>query len=222
MTRTGNAGMKRIVVLASGRGSNFQAVIDAVRCGQISGTCTGLITDNPRAYAITRAKEAGIPVSVCDFSSYPGKEVYEQELLQAMEESAADLFVLAGYMRILGSRIVATFPRRIINIHPALLPSFPGLHAQRQAIAAGVKVSGCTVHFVDEGMDTGPIIVQQCVAVPDDADEDLLADLILTREHACLALAVQLYCDDRLQVEGMNVRVLPSPAAREQLLRDGK
>lgn len=203
------AGMKRIVVLASGRGSNFQAVIDAVSRGSIQGTCAGLITDNPEAYAITRAENAGIPVTVLDYLSYPDKQGYEQDLLQAMQNSASDLFVLAGYMRILGSRIVAAFPRQIINIHPALLPSFPGLHAQRQAVAAGVKVSGCTVHFVDEGMDTGPIILQECVPVPDNATEDILADLILIREHACLARAVGLYCEDRLRVVGRSVRILP-------------
>jgi phosphoribosylglycinamide formyltransferase-1 len=203
--------MKQIVVLASGRGSNFQAVVDAIRRGTISGECAGLITDDPAAYAITRAGKAGIPVMVLDYSSYPDKNAYERDLLQTMDKTGADLFVLAGYMRILGHRIVAAFPRRIINIHPALLPSFPGLHAQRQAITSGVKVSGCTVHFVDEGMDTGPIIVQECVPVPDDATEESLSDLILSREHVCLARAIQLYCEDRLKIEGNHVRIAPCP-----------
>ena len=201
--------MKQIVVLASGRGSNFQAVVDAINRGTISGECAGLITDNPAAYSINRAEKAGIPVMVLDYSSYPDKNAYERDLLQTMEKTGADLYVLAGYMRILGQRIVAAFPRRIINIHPALLPSFPGLHAQRQAISSGVKVSGCTVHFVDEGMDTGPIIVQECVPVPDDATEESLADLILSREHTCLARAIQLYCEDRLEIEGRHVRIAP-------------
>jgi phosphoribosylglycinamide formyltransferase-1 len=201
--------MKQIVVLASGRGSNFQAIIDAINQGTISGKCSGLITDNPAAYAIKRAEKAGIPVMSLDYSSYPDKDAYERELLQTMEKTGADLYVLAGYMRILGRRIVAVFPRRIINIHPALLPSFPGLHAQRQAILSGVKVSGCTVHFVDEGMDTGPIIVQECVTVPDDATEESLADLILSREHACLTRAIQLYCEDRLEIAGRHVRIAP-------------
>jgi phosphoribosylglycinamide formyltransferase 1 len=203
--------MKKIVVLASGRGSNFQAVIDAVNQGTISGECAGLITDNPAAYAITRAERAGIPVMVLDYASYPDKVAYERILLQTMEKAGADLYVLAGYMRILGQQIVAAFPRRIINIHPALLPSFPGLHAQGQAISSGVKVSGCTVHFVDEGMDTGPIIVQECVPVPDDATEESLVDIILSREHSCLARAIQLYCEDRLEIEGRRVRITPRP-----------
>lgn len=201
--------MKKIVVLASGRGSNFQAVIDAIKQGTIPGECAGLITDNPAAYAITRAEKAGIPVMVLEYASFPDKDAYERILLQTMEKTGADLYVLAGYMRILGQRIVAAFPRQIINIHPALLPSFPGLYAQRQAIVSGVKVSGCTVHFVDEGMDTGPIIVQECVPVPDDANEESLADLILSREHACLVRAIRLYCEDRLKIEGRYVRIPP-------------
>jgi phosphoribosylglycinamide formyltransferase-1 len=201
--------VKQIVVLASGRGSNFQAVIDAIKRGKISGKCIGLITDNPAAFAITRAEKAGIPVIILDYTIYPDKDTYEQDLLETMKKTGADLYVLAGYMRILGQRIVSAFPRRIINIHPALLPSFPGLHAQRQAVSSGVKVSGCTVHFVDEGMDTGPIIVQACVLVPDGATEESLADLILSREHACLARAIQLYCEDRLEINGRNVHITP-------------
>jgi len=124
-----------------------------------------LVSDNPSAYAIERARKAGIPVFVVDYSRYDSKEDYESALFSTMQSLHADLFVLAGYMRILGNRIVGEFPGKIINIHPALLPSFAGLHAQRQALEYGVKVSGCTVHFVDEGMDTGPIIVQSCVPV---------------------------------------------------------
>ena len=197
--------MKRIAVLASGRGSNFQALIDAIRDGQIPAVCVGLVTDNPAAYAITRAREAGIPVRVVDYTLFPEKGAFESALLAAMKSLDADLFVLAGYMRILGPGIVREFSGRMINIHPALLPSFAGLHAQRQALEYGVKVSGCTVHFVDEGMDTGPIIVQACVPVLDSDDEEQLAGRILAEEHRCLPLAVKLYCEGRLALIGRRV-----------------
>lgn len=205
--------MKRIAVLASGRGSNFQAVIDAVSAGTIRARCVRLITDKPGAYAITRAEQVGIPVTVLDYASYPSKQAYEADLLAAMQDCRADLFVLAGYMRIVGDAIVEAFAGRMINIHPALLPSFTGLHAQRQAIEYGVKVSGCTVHFVDTGLDSGPIIVQACVPVLDGDDEDTLADRILVEEHRALPQAVALFCDDRLEVEGRHVRILPPPKA---------
>ncbi len=197
--------MKRVAVLASGRGSNFQALIDAIRDGQIPAACVGLVTDNPGAYAITRARDAGIPVHVVDYTRFPDKGAFESALLAAMKALNADLFVLAGYMRILGPGIVREFPGRMINIHPALLPSFAGLHAQRQALEYGVRVSGCTVHLVDEGMDTGPIIVQACVPVLDGDDEERLAERILAEEHRCLPLAVRLYCEGRLAVIGRRV-----------------
>jgi phosphoribosylglycinamide formyltransferase-1 len=198
---------RRIVVLASGRGSNFQAVIDAIAAGTIPATCTALITDNPHAFAIERARQAAIPVVVVGFSSFPSKIAYEQALLDAMQEQAADLFVLAGYMRILGKEIIRAFPGRIVNIHPALLPSFTGLHAQRQAVQYGAKVAGCTVHFVDETLDCGPIILQKCVPVLADDDEDVLAGRILAEEHKCYPEAVRLFCEDRLRIEGRVVRI---------------
>jgi phosphoribosylglycinamide formyltransferase-1 len=198
---------KRIAVLASGRGSNFQAVIDAIGCGQVPGRCVALITDNPRAYAIERAKKAGIPVTVVDYSSFPSRKEYELSLLEAMGCARADLFILAGYMRILGGEIARKFTGKMINIHPALLPSFTGLHAQRQAILHGVKVSGCTVHFVDECLDGGPVILQRCVPVIEGDDEDSLADRILEQEHLCLPEAVRLFCEDRLTIEGRVVRI---------------
>lgn len=198
---------KRIAVLASGRGSNFQAVIDAIAAGDIPAACVGLVTDNPRAYAIERAEGAGIPVTVVDYARFPSKVAYEEALLAAMQGCRADLFVLAGYMRILGSGIVHEFSGRMMNIHPALLPAFTGLHAQRQAVECGVKVAGCTVHLVDEGMDTGPIVVQRCVPVLPDDDESTLADRILIEEHKALPLAVKFFCEDRLEVTGRRVRV---------------
>jgi len=197
--------MKRIAVIASGRGSNFQAVVDAIGAGQIPATCVALITDNPKAYAIERAEKFGIPRVVIDYASFPSREVYERALLSAMQETNADLFVLAGYMRILGSAIVRAFPGKMVNIHPALLPSFTGLHAQRQAVQYGVKIAGCTVHFVDESLDGGPIILQRWVPVLDDDDEVSLAERILKQEHIAFPEAIQLFCEDRLEIVGRKV-----------------
>jgi len=199
---------KRIVVLASGRGSNFQAILDALSEGSIHGTCVRLISDVPGCYAIERAKYSRVPVTVVDYRAFSSKSDYEKALLFAMKECCPDLVVLAGYMRILGNDIVRSFHGKIMNIHPALLPSFPGLHAQRQAIGYGVKVAGCTVHFVDEMMDSGPIILQKCVPVLPDDDEDLLSERILHEEHRCYPYAVKLFCEDRLKIEGRTVRVL--------------
>jgi phosphoribosylglycinamide formyltransferase-1 len=199
--------MKGFAVLASGRGSNFQALIDAMEARTLPARCLRLITDNPSAYAIERAEKAGIPVTVLDFASYPGRSAYEQALLREMRATGADLFVLAGYMRILGREIVEAFPRRILNIHPALLPSFPGLHAQRQALEHGVRISGCSVHLVDSGTDTGPIILQRCVGVEQDDTEESLADRILEEEHRILPEAVRLFLEGRLEVQGRRVRI---------------
>lgn len=204
---TGNA-KKRIIVLASGRGSNFQAILDVLSTGRIQGACIRLISDVPGCYALDRAKLSQVPITVIDYCSFPSKESYEKALLFAMKECRPDLVVLAGYMRILGKDIVRSFHGKIMNIHPALLPSFPGLHAQRQAIAYGVKVAGCTVHFVDEMMDSGPIILQKCVPVLPDDDDDSLSERILYEEHRCYPYAVQLFCEDRLKIDGRVVRIL--------------
>ena len=209
---TGMAGRKaatpkRIAVLASGRGSNFQAVIDAIEAGTVPARCIALVTDNPEAYAITRARQHGIPVTVVDYRKFPSREAYEQALLAAMRDARPDLVVLAGYMRILGKEIAAAFAGKMMNIHPALLPSFPGLHAQRQALLHGARISGCTVHFVDDCLDGGPIILQRCVPVLESDDEDTLADRILVQEHLCLPEAVRLFCEDRLTITGRVVRI---------------
>jgi phosphoribosylglycinamide formyltransferase 1 len=199
---------KRIGVLASGRGSNFQAVIDGIREGSVPAECVALITDNPQAYAIERARAANIPVGIVDYSTFPAREAYERALLAAMKHCNADLFVLAGYMRIVGNEIVQAFFGRMINIHPALLPAFPGLYGQRQALHHGARVTGCTVHFVDESLDGGPIIVQRCVPVLENDTEDVLAARILEQEHRCLPEAIRLFCEGRLRIEGRTVRIV--------------
>ncbi len=201
--------MKRIAVLASGYGSNFQAIIDRVRDGAIPARIIRLITDNPGAYSIERAVDAGIEVCAIDFRSFGTRSDYDQKLEQAMDETGADLFVLAGYMRLLNDKTAAKFAGKMINIHPSLLPSFTGLHAQKQAIDYGVKVAGCTVHFVDEGMDSGPIILQRVVDVEETDDENLLVKKIMEHEHQALPYAVQLFCEDRLSINGRHVHIRP-------------
>lgn len=202
-------GMMRCAVLASGRGSDFQAVIDAVAAGTCPVELVRLITDNPSAQAIGRAERSGIPVTVIDYSAFRDRTEYEAALRETMERTGADLFVLAGYMRLLSRETVRAFEGRMINIHPALLPSFPGLRAPEQAIAHGVRVAGCTVHFVTEEMDAGPIILQACVPVLDDDDPASLAARILVEEHRILPEAIRLYAEGRLRCEGRRVRHLP-------------
>ncbi|UUX92773.1 phosphoribosylglycinamide formyltransferase [Methanoplanus endosymbiosus] len=197
--------MKKIAFLASGRGSNFQAVIDRVNDGTINAEIVALITDKPDAYAIKRAGENNIPVFAIDFKSFGSRDDYNAELLRVMKEINADLYVLAGYMRLLDPDTAACFSGRMINIHPALLPSFKGLNAQKQAIEYGVRISGCTVHFVDEGMDSGAIILQHSVPVLDNDDEMALADRILKEEHAALPEAVKLFCEDKISISKRRV-----------------
>lgn len=201
--------MKRIAVLASGRGSNFQALLDSIAAGNINGRCVVLITDNKDAFAIERANKAGVPVVIHNFKDYPTKAAYETDLLASMNKADADLVVCAGYMRIIGPEIARAFKGKLMNIHPALLPAFPGLHAQKQAVDYGVKIAGCTIHFMDEGLDSGPIIVQKAVPVLEGDTEDTLADRILEQEHIAYSEAIALFCDDRLKVDGRLVRILP-------------
>ncbi|WP_319579527.1 phosphoribosylglycinamide formyltransferase [uncultured Methanospirillum sp.] len=203
---------KTFVVLASGRGSNFQAIIDRVSDGYIPAVCTALITDNPDAYAIERARAAGIPGEVVAFRSFTNKQLYESALIAAIQKYDPDLVVLAGYMRILGSEVVRRYSGRMVNIHPSLLPSFAGLHAQDQAIQYGVKVAGCTVHFVTEDMDAGPVIIQRTVPVLEGDDGDILADRILVEEHKAFPEAIRLFFEERLRIEGRAVRISSSPS----------
>lgn len=197
------------VVLASGRGTNFQAIIDRVNAGYINASCTGLITDNPEAYAIKRAENAGIPAEIVPYRSFSDKNSYEDALLAVLARFHPDLVVLAGYMRLLGERIVDTYLGKMINIHPSLLPAFQGLHAQKQALEYGTKVAGCTVHFVTRDMDAGPVIIQRTVPVLEDDDEESLSDRILVEEHQAFSDAIRLFFEKRLVIEGRRVRILP-------------
>lgn len=192
--------MIKIAVMASGRGTNLQAIIDAIKEGEIDGKIEIVISDNPKAYALKRAQDNQIITKVFPYKQFKNKDEYEQRILDCLSNYRINLVVLAGYIRLLGFRIIKEYRHRIINIHPALLPSFPGLHAQRQALEYGVKVSGCTVHFVDEGMDTGPIILQKTVEVKQTDDEETLSDRILVFEHKLLPRAIQLFAKNKIEI----------------------
>jgi phosphoribosylglycinamide formyltransferase-1 len=201
--------VKRIGVLISGRGSNLQALIDAQRDGQLGGEIVVVISNVETAFGLARARKAGIPAV---FRDHRGKqrEDYDAELLAVLKEHAVDLVCLAGYMRLLSPHFIQA--GRIVNIHPALLPAFPGLHAQRQAFEHGVKVSGATVHLVDEHLDAGPIVVQEAVPVLDTDDADALAHRILEVEHKIYPRAVRILLSGRCRVVGRRVIVEGDPA----------
>jgi phosphoribosylglycinamide formyltransferase-1 len=197
----------RLGVLASGRGSNFKALLEKERQGYFEkARISCLITNNPRAGAIDIAKEAQIPVHIVIPREFPGKESYEKEIVRLLESYHVEWVVLAGYMRLVGQTLLERYPWRILNIHAALLPSFPGLHAQRQALEYGVKISGCTVHFVDAGMDTGPIIVQRAVPVLDSDTEETLSARILEQEHIAYAEAIKAVTERAWKIEGRVVK----------------
>ncbi len=198
-------GKLRLGVLASGRGSNLQSIMDAAAAGKIKAEVAVVFSDNKDAFALERARKAGIPALHLNPRDFNSKEQYEKAVLKLLNEHGVQLVCLAGYMRIVGRVILDAFPNRVINIHPALLPAFPGLHGQQQAWDYGVKFSGCTVHFVDEGMDTGPIILQSVVPVYDDDTADTLADRILEQEHKIYPEAVGLIAEGRLKLNGRKV-----------------
>ena len=183
------------------------AILNAIDQGEVNGRVVGVISSNPAAPAIKKSQERQILVTVVDRRGLATKAQFEQELLKACTAYAPDLLILAGFMHILSPDFIRQFPRQIINIHPSLLPSFPGLSAHKQALEHGVKLSGCTVHFVDEGTDTGPIILQAAVPVYPDDEEESLAQRVLVEEHRIYPLAVSLFCADRLKVQGRKVVV---------------
>ncbi|MBQ1868071.1 phosphoribosylglycinamide formyltransferase [Selenomonas sp.] len=199
---------QKLGVLCSGRGTDLQSIIDAIGRGEVDAEIAVVLTDKPDAFALERAKKAGIKAVCVNRKQYDGREPFERALIAELEEAGVTLVVLAGFMRILTPVFVHHFAGRIMNIHPALLPSFPGAHAHRDVLAYGVKVSGCTVHFVDEGTDSGPIILQAAVPVLDGDTEETLGARVLEQEHVIYPQAIQLYCEGRLQVEGRHVRIL--------------
>ncbi|AKT52980.1 phosphoribosylglycinamide formyltransferase [Selenomonas sp. oral taxon 478] len=200
---------EKIGVLCSGRGSNLASIIDAVERGDIRAEIAVVLADKADAYALTRAREHSIPDVAVVRKAYAAREDFERALLEQLHAHGVTLVVLAGFMRILSPLFVRAYAGRILNIHPALLPSFPGAHAHRDALAYGVKVSGCTVHFVDEGTDSGPIILQAAVPVAEGDTEDSLAARVLKEEHRIFPAAIRLYVDGRLRTDGRQVHILP-------------
>jgi phosphoribosylglycinamide formyltransferase-1 len=194
-------------VLASGRGSNFQSILDSIDSGFLRARVAVLISDNPGAKAIERAASRGIEALVFKPSDFPDRDAYYSHIAANLKKRNVDLVILAGFMRVVGKTLIDQYPNRIMNIHPALLPSFPGLHGQKQAVDYGVKISGCTVHFVDEGVDTGPIIIQAAVPVYHDDTEETLSERILRQEHKIFPYAIKLYAEGKLKVEGRKVSI---------------
>lgn len=199
--------MLKLGVLASGRGSNFQAIIDAIEKGFLQAEISLLITDNESAFAVERAKKHKIDYLYINPKEFPTKEAFFQKIADELKKKEVELVILAGFMRIVRKPLINAFPNKIMNIHPALLPAFPGLHSQKQAVDHGVRISGCTVHFVDEGTDTGPIIIQAAVTVSPDDTEDSLSEKILKFEHEIFPEAIKLFSEGRLEVRGRKVIV---------------
>jgi len=198
----------KLGVLASGGGSNLQSIIDQCQQQQIDAEIVLVLCNNPDAGALDRAEKAGLPHTCINHRDFENRQAFDQAVVAALQEAGVELVVLAGFMRIISEVFVAAFPNRIINIHPALLPSFPGLHVQKKAIEYGARFSGCTVHFVDTGVDTGPIIIQAVVPILDDDTEESLAARILKQEHKIYPQAIQLIAEDRIRIDGRRVRVV--------------
>jgi phosphoribosylglycinamide formyltransferase-1 len=202
----------RVGLLISGRGSNMVALVEAMQAGKIQADPAVVVSNVPDAPGLARAREWDIPTAVIEHKKIKPREAHERKVIEVLREHRVDLVCLAGYMRLLSPVMVEEFRNRIVNIHPALLPAFPGLHGQRQALEYGVKISGCTVHFVDEECDHGPIILQASVAVHEGDTEDALSARILDAEHRTYVEAVALFFEGRLTIENRRVRIA-APAA---------
>ena len=198
--------MTKLAVLCSGRGTDLQSIIDAIKAGTLQAEISIVITDKPNVKALERAEIAGIKNICVDRKLFDNRADFEAELLKNLE--GIDLVVLAGFMRILSPEFVRKFTGRLMNIHPSLLPSFKGAHAHKDALEYGVKVSGCTVHFVDEGTDSGPIILQAAVEVFENDTEETLSARILEQEHIIYPKAIQLFVEGKLKIDGRKVQIL--------------
>ncbi len=199
----------RLGVLASGSGTNLQSIIDRCQDGRLDAEIALVLTNNPKAGALDRAARANLPTLCIDHRDFTQREDFDRAVVAALKQAGVELVVLAGFMRIITQAFLDAFPERIINIHPALLPAFPGLHVQQQAIDYGARFSGCTVHFVDGGVDTGPIIIQAVVPVLSDDTAETLAARILEQEHQIYPRAIQLIAEDRVRIEGRMVVIDP-------------
>jgi len=207
-----------IGVLVSGSGTNLQALIDRSNKGELGPARLAAVGCNvPDCPALSRARAAGLPTFVVNHRDFPARAGFDRALVTALRAHQVDLVVLAGFMRVLSGEFLDAFPSRVINIHPALLPAFPGTRAQRQAHEAGVKIAGCTIHFVDGGIDTGPIIAQAAVLVQDDDDEEALRARILAEEHRLLPSVVRAIAERRVVLEDRKVRILGASPAGDAL-----
>jgi len=209
--------MVNLGVLVSGSGSNLQAIIDNIEAGRLDARIKVVISNVPDVYALERAKNHGIPSRVILHKGLK-REEYDQRVVESLKAHDVELVVLAGFMRIITSVLLRAFPMRVMNIHPALLPSFPGTHVWQTQIDYGVKFAGCTVHFVDEGTDTGPIIIQAVVPVNDDDTTDTLNARILKQEHKIYSQAIQMYAEGRLEIQGHRVLAKGVPQAADSFL----
>ncbi|MBI5399188.1 phosphoribosylglycinamide formyltransferase [Candidatus Saganbacteria bacterium] len=199
--------MLNLGVLISGKGSNLQAIIDACEREKIPARVAVVISNNPESYGLERAKNHKIPAVILNSKDFSNKNTYELEIVKNLKQYDVGLVCLAGYMRIVGTVLLEHYPSKIVNIHPSLLPSFPGLHAQKQALDHGVTVTGCTVHFVNEGCDTGPIIIQSAVPVKEKDTEETLSERILQQEHHIYPLAIEFIAKGKLKIEGRRVKI---------------
>jgi phosphoribosylglycinamide formyltransferase-1 len=200
---------QRIGVLISGRGSNLAAILEARAAGRLPAPVVLVVSNVPDAPGLAHARAHGVPTVVVDHHAAASREEHDRALAGHLRQAGVSVVCLAGYLRLLSPAFIRAFAGRILNIHPSLLPSFPGLHAQRQALERGVRVTGCTVHLVDDGLDSGPILLQSPVAVEDGDDEERLAARILLAEHQLYPEALRLFCADRIEIAGRTVRVVP-------------
>jgi phosphoribosylglycinamide formyltransferase-1 len=199
----------RIGALASGGGTNLQSIIDRCLDGSLEAEVSLVVSNNPDAGALDRAGKAGIPCRCIDHRQFPSREDFDREVVAALKQAGVELVVLAGFMRLISGAFLEEFPGRIMNIHPALLPAFPGLNVQQKALDYGARFAGCTVHFVDGGVDTGPIIIQAVVPIHQDDTEESLKARILAQEHRIYPRAIQLFAENRLRIEGRRVFIDP-------------
>jgi len=196
-----------IGILISGRGSNMEAITDAIEAGEVPARIQVVVSDQPQARALDPARQRGLKALSLEPGAFSSRQAYDRALAAALKEEGVELVVLAGFMRLLSQDFLDYFPGRVINIHPALLPAFPGINAQRQALEYGVKYSGCTVHFVDAGTDTGPIIAQAVVPVRDDDTPETLAARILVEEHRLYPAVIKWIAEGRVELQGRRVNV---------------
>jgi phosphoribosylglycinamide formyltransferase-1 len=210
--------MVNLGVLVSGSGSNLQAIIDNIEAGRVHAQIKIVISNVPDVFALERAKKHGLPSLVISHKGYKKREDFDQKLVETLQAHKVELVILAGYMRIVTPVLLRAFPMRVMNIHPALLPSFPGTHVWQDEVDYGVKFAGCTVHFVDEGTDTGPIIIQAVVPIYDDDTAETLNARILKQEHKIYSQAIQLYAEGRLKIQGRRVLAKDFPKAPDSFM----